>query len=77
MKKPEMQKIAVIEDSAAGALLRAILAEEGIACDIRRHEDSAYGNLFLVFKGWGEIWSYPQNAARIKEIMAAIKEPYN
>lgn len=67
-----MKKIAIVDDSIMAGLLQEILEEEGIPYSLQRYEDSAYGNLYLVVKGWGEIWGNEEDEAKIKEILEDI-----
>ncbi len=72
-----MEKIAILNDPVEASLLEAILNEEGIPHLIRSLEDNAYGNLFQLAHGWGELWGLGEDKARLKLILDELRREEN
>ena len=64
-------------DQVDASVIRPALGEAGIKHVIRTFVDSAYNGIFIPQKGYGEVLVEESDAAKAKEIIAAVTSPYN
>ncbi len=66
-------RVATLDNEIQARLLSALLDEEGITHLLRSYHDSAYDGLFQTERGWGHIEADEQDAERILELIAGMK----
>lgn len=68
------EKIAIIENQIIADILQAELKSRDIPHFIKRYTDTALNGLFIGQKGWGAIYSHPENKDIILEILSDLEK---
>jgi hypothetical protein len=66
-----------LQDQVDLSVIRPALGQAGIKYMIRTFTDSAYDGIFIPQRGYGEVLVEESDAAKAKEIIAAVTSPYN
>jgi hypothetical protein len=67
-------RVIMLDNEIEAQRLGAILEEEGIAHLIVSYHDTVYDGLFQTQMGWGHVEAAAEDAPRIRELAAALRE---
>lgn len=70
-------KIAVLENEFEAQLLESILKEREIPHFLKSYHDPAYGTLYQMVKGWGQVTAPERCREEITEIISDIRKGYS
>lgn len=71
--EPEYVKVVVLDSSIEAQLTVSILSERSIPYQMCSYHDTAYGGLFQVQRGWGEIRAPQSYERKINAIVGEIR----
>lgn len=72
-KMENFVKVIVIENQFEAQVLESILEERGIPYFLKSYDDMAYGTLFQLYKGWGQLTAPERFKAEIIEIVNDLR----
>ena len=68
------KKIVVLDNQFEADIFEEVLNDNNIPHLIRSYDDSAYGSLYQLAKGWGKVEAPPEYEEQIKELLQELRE---
>lgn len=67
------QMIAVLDNLIEAAIFEEILKDNAIPYIIRSYDDLAYGNIYQLSKGWGEVEAPEEYGDKIRQLLTELR----
>lgn len=71
-ERMEFNKIRTLENAFQADVLTQALEDEGIRFMIIEHRETAYDDLFIPMRGWGELRVHPEDKERAEKIVGEV-----